>query len=82
MGSLATFKTTYLASTVLPTGQREQVAGLIYKIEDHVARGASVPTAAALVDNARAKRVMHDAQAASTPLQFNMVADYVAISAP
>jgi hypothetical protein len=79
MGSLATFKTTYLASAVLPTGQREQVAGLVYAVEQRVSEGASVTNARVQVSNKRASVVLHNAQATSSPLQGALAADFLGL---
>jgi len=83
MGSLATFKSTYLvAGGPVPTGQRLQLAGPVTAIDLQVANGASVTNAAAAVVNTkRATRVAHRAQAASSPFQSALVTDFLAINA-
>lgn len=81
MGSLATFKTTYLTSTVLPTGQREQLAGLVYEIDRMVAEGQTVTAARQNLPNYRTKPVVHKAQQASNPFQGTLAADFFALDA-
>jgi hypothetical protein len=81
VGSLATFKTTYLASTVVPTGPRERLAGVVYALEQRVAEGAAVATARANVTNARALRDIHKAQRLSSPYQGALASDFLAIDA-
>lgn len=84
MGSLATFKSTYLDpnAPVLPQGARQQLAGAVYALEQQIANGASVATAANNVTNARINRIVHKAQRQSSPFQMNLVNDYRGISAP
>jgi hypothetical protein len=84
MGSLATFKSAYLdpANSPIPTGQRMQLAGLIYTIERQASEGVSIPTAANAVPTKRSLPVVHKAQAASKPFNFAIVTDYIGISAP
>lgn len=81
MGSLAAFKTAYLNSTVVPTGNREQLAGVVAAIDLRVADGATVPNARAQVTNARAIRVIHRAQRFSSPNQGALAADFLALDA-
>lgn len=80
MGSLATFKTTYLNSTVLPTGDREQVAGLVHAIDRLVADGNSV-TVARQTQAKRAMPIIHRAQARSSPYQGALASDFLALDA-
>jgi len=88
MGSLATFKTTYLAtsSPVLTAGQRGQLAGPVNAIDKLVADGMSVTNATAAVLTKRTYRVIHRVQRDSgiTPgatYQGTLVADFIAINA-
>lgn len=80
MGSLATFKTTYLDSQVLPRGEREQVAGVIYEIDRLVAEGNSV-VAARGNQTKRANPIMHRAQSRSMPYQPQLCADFFGLDA-
>ena len=81
MGSLATFKSTYLVPTVLPAGARQQMAGPISAIDQQVAGGATVATALSNTLNKRAYRIAHKAQQQSLPYQGTLVADFVALNA-
>jgi hypothetical protein len=81
MGSLATFKTTYLNSTVVPTAQRLALAGAVAAIDLRVADGATVTNARAQVANNRAKAVVHKAQQVSSPYQSTLAADFYALDA-
>ena len=80
MGSLATFKSDYLTSTVVPVGARQQLAGAVYQIDVLVSGGASVPIAAGNAVNKRNLRIIHMAQSQSNPFQPNLVNDYRSIS--
>lgn len=83
MSSLATVKSAYLApppNAVLPAGTRQQLAGALYQIDQQVAGGATVPVALSTVSNKRFYRIIHKAQAESTPFQASLVADVLAIS--
>lgn len=85
MGSIATFKATYLTVSppVLPPGQRAQLAGAVYAIDDLVARGLSYPAAqAAVASSQRALRIVHRAQRFSSPYQATLLPDFWGISAP
>ena len=83
MGSLATFKSTYLtpASPVLTNGARGQLAGPVYVIDRLVADGNSYANAAAIASVKHNVDVVYDAQRTSSPYQANLVADFLAISA-
>jgi hypothetical protein len=81
MGSLATFKTNYLAGTVVPTGDREQLAGLVHAIDRMVADGATVAVARANVPVDRASPIIHRAQQRSNPYQGTLAADFLALDA-
>lgn len=82
MGSLATYKTTYLATPPVPTGDRMQLAGLIYTIERKVAEGMTVAQAVANIPKIRSSIVIHEAQRVSNPFQDHLAADFVALDAP
>jgi hypothetical protein len=81
MGSLATFKTNYLASTVVPTGDREQLAGLVQAIDRMVADGATVTVARQQVPIKRSSPIIHRAQQRSSPYQGTLAADFLALDA-
>jgi hypothetical protein len=80
MGSLAAFKTAYLASTVVPTPQRERLAGPVYNIERLVADGNTV-TAARQLTTKRSLIDVHKAQLVSNPYQSTLAADFYALDA-
>jgi hypothetical protein len=80
MGSLAAFKTAYLASTVVPTPQRERLAGPVYNIERLVADGNTV-TAARQLTTKRSLIDVHKAQLVSSPYQSTLAADFYALDA-
>ena len=82
MGSLATFKSDYLNSTVVPIGARQQLAGAVYQIDALVNGGMSIPTATSNVANKRNQKIIHKAALQSNPFQTNLVADFRSISAP
>jgi len=81
VGSLATFKATYLNSTVLPRPARHQLAGPISAIEQQVANGATVAVAVNNVSNKRTTRIVCAAQAQSSPFQAYIAADFVNLDA-
>jgi hypothetical protein len=81
MTSLATFKTAYLTSTVVPTAQRLALAGAVAAIDLRVGDGATVAAARAQVSNQRAKTVVHKAQQVSAPYQGTLAADFYALDA-
>lgn len=81
MGSLATFKTTYIASTVLPIGARAQLSGPVKAIELQVERGAAYATAVTTISTTRTRRVVNKAQRDSTPNQGSLISDFYAIDA-
>lgn len=80
MGSLAAFKAAYLNTTVVPTGQREQLAGPIYAIDRLVADGLTV-TAARTAVAKRATIPVHKAQQVSNPYQGTLAAEFFALDA-
>lgn len=80
MGSLAAFKAAYLATTVVPTGQRERLAGPVHNIERLVAEGHTV-TAARTLTTKRAGIDVHKAQLLSNPYQPTLAADFYALDA-
>jgi hypothetical protein len=83
MGSLATFKTTYLtaATPVLPPGNRAQLAGPVYALEQRVAAGMSYANAQTAINTKRTKDIVLDAQEASTPYTGSLASDFYAIDA-
>lgn len=81
MGTIATFTTAYLQqppNNVLPPGDRQQVAGVIYAAADRYARGAT----GAPPDTPRTRRVLHAGMRDSLPYQATLVSDYLAITGP
>jgi hypothetical protein len=80
MGSLAAFKTAYLASTVVPTPQRQRLAGPVANIERLVADGNTV-TAARQLTTKRSLNDVHTAQQVSSPYQSTLAADFYALDA-
>lgn len=80
MGSLATFKATYLDSTVLPRGAREQLAGPVHAVERLVAEGNSV-TVGRANQTKRANPIIHKAMQQSSPYQGSLAADWMALDA-
>jgi hypothetical protein len=81
MGSLATFKASYLATTVVPTGQRQQLAGVVYFVERLVADGATVTAARSAIPTGRLRKVGHDSQKLSSPLQATLASDLAGLDA-
>lgn len=81
MGSLATFKTNYLNSTVLPSGARGQLAGPIRLIDLEVSEGATVAQALARTANARTRRIVYKAQRQASPEQAALISDFYALDA-
>lgn len=81
MGSLAAFKTAYINSTVVPTGDREQLAGLVHAIDRQVSEGATVTAARQQVPIKRSSPILHRAQARSNPYQGALAADFLALDA-
>jgi len=81
MGSLATFKLTYLNSTVLPKPERHQLAGPIAAIEQQVANGAAVTVAVNNVSNKRTTRIVCASMARSSPFQAFLASDFVNLDA-
>jgi hypothetical protein len=70
--------TTYLSSTVLPYGLRQQFAGALYSAADYYARGGT----GAPPINRRITRIMYQAERDSTPNQPSLTADYLALTGP
>ena len=82
MGSLATFKSTYLAPTgPVPIGQRSRLAGAIYAIDQQVAGGAAHTTAVNSTANRKNIDAAFNAQRWTSPYNANLVSDYLTISA-
>lgn len=80
MGSLAAFKTAYMASTVLPTGTRQNLAGPVYAIDRLVAEGNTVTQARTIVAK-RSMPAIHQAQERSNPYQGALAADFLTLDA-
>ena len=77
MGSIATFTSTYLIPTVLPSGDRQQLAGPVYKHAQFIAQGG-VGTPAV---NLRNRKIVYAAARDAISASPNLVADFFALDA-
>jgi hypothetical protein len=83
MGSLATFKSTYLTADppMLPAGQRQRLAGPVYALETRVAAGATYGAAQNAIATKRTMDIVLNAQKWTNPYNANLASDFLTINA-
>jgi hypothetical protein len=81
VGSLAAFKSNYLTSTVLPSGQRQRLAGPVYGLEARVAAGATYGAAQNAIATKRTMDVILNAQKWTNPYNANLASEFLTIDA-